>query len=232
MKKLILKNILIAIIAFTVLGTNSIYASMADYTDEEADAQTKKSQQEWKEEQKEIVNKSTNNYLKSLMVEGYKLTPEFDKQTLEYNLNISNGVKEITIIANSDDNKATIKGNGKVEVQNNKTECKIEVTAESGTVRTYTIKINNIQEKGTEKESEKESEKEVETVSSEFENSTLESSNIIENETTQVTNEDSSNKEISTTNKYIPIIIIAIIIGGIILIKIIQKNKHKAKRSK
>lgn len=228
MKKLILKNILIAIIAFIVLGTNSIYASMADYTDEEADAQTKKSQQEWKEKQKEIVNKSTNNYLKSLMVEGYKLTPEFDKQTLEYNLNISNEVKEITIIANSDDNKATIKGNGKVEVQNNKTECKIEVTAESGTVRTYTIKINNIQEKETEKESEKE----VETVSSEFENSTLESSNIIENETTQVTNEDSSNKEISTTNKYIPIIIIAIIIGGIILIKIIQKNKHKAKRSK
>lgn len=228
MKKLILKNILIAIIAFIVLGTNSIYASMADYTDEEADAQTKKSQQEWKEEQKEIVNKSTNNYLKSLMVEGYKLTPEFDKQTLEYNLNISNEVKEITIIANSDDNKATIKGNGKVEVQNNKTECKIEVTAESGTVRTYTIKINNIQEKETEKESEKE----VETVSSEFENSTLESSNIIENETTQVTNENSSNKEISTTNKYIPIIIIAIIIGGIILIKIIQKNKHKAKRSK
>ncbi len=228
MKKLILKNILIAIIAFIVLETNSIYASMADYTDEEADAQTKKSQQEWKEEQKEIVNKSTNNYLKSLMVEGYKLTPEFDKQTLEYNLNISNEVKEITIIANSDDNKATIKGNGKVEVQNNKTECKIEVTAESGTVRTYTIKINNIQEKETEKESEKE----VETVSSEFENSTLESSNIIENETTQVTNEDSSNKEISTTNKYIPIIIIAIIIGGIILIKIIQKNKHKAKRSK
>ena len=162
------------------------------------------------------------------MVEGYKLTPEFDKQTLEYNLNISNEVKEITIIANSDDNKATIKGNGKVEVQNNKAECKIEVTAESGTVRTYTIKINNIQEKETEKESEKE----VETVSSEFENSTLESSNIIENETTQVTNEDSSNKEISTTNKYIPIIIIAIIIGGIILIKIIQKNKHKAKRSK
>ena len=228
MKKLILKNILIAIIAFIVLGTNSIYASMADYTDEEADAQTKKSQQEWKEEQKEIVNKSTNNYLKSLIVAGYKLTPEFDKQTLEYNLNISNEVKEITIIANSDDNKATIKGNGKVEVQNNKTECKIEVTAESGTVRTYTIKINNIQEKETEKESEKE----VETVSSEFENSTLESSNIIENETTQVTNEDSSNKEISTTNKYIPIIIIAIIIGGIILIKIIQKNKHKAKRSK
>ena len=56
MKKLILKNILIAIIAFIVLGTNSIYASMADYTDEEADAQTKKSQQEWKEEQKEIVD--------------------------------------------------------------------------------------------------------------------------------------------------------------------------------
>lgn len=228
MKKLILKKILIIIIICIALGTNSIYASMADYTDEEADAQTKKSQQEWKEEQKEIVSKSTNNYLKSLAVEGYKLTPEFDKQTLEYNLNISKEVKEITIIANSDDDKATIKGNGKVELQNSKTECKIEVTAESGTVRTYTIKINDIQEKETEKESEKE----VETVSSEFENSTLESSNIIENETTQVTNEDSSNKEISTTNKYIPIIIIAIIIGGIILIKIIQKNKHKAKRSK
>lgn len=89
----------------------------------------------------QVEVKSTNNYLKNLEVTGYKITPEFDKQTINYE--ITNEVDEdyIEINAQVDDEKATISGTGKVALNSGENNLKIEVTSESGTVRTYFIKV-------------------------------------------------------------------------------------------
>ncbi len=97
-----------------------------------------------KEQEKDSTQvevKSTNNYLKNLEVTGYKITPEFDKQTINYE--ITNEVDEdyIEINAQVDDEKATISGTGKVALNSGENNLKIEVTSESGTVRTYFIKV-------------------------------------------------------------------------------------------
>ena len=85
--------------------------------------------------------KSTDNYLKKLEVEGYVLTPEFDKQTINYE--ITERVKDdfLEIKAETDDEKASISGIGKVMLNSGENNLKIEVTAESGTVKTYFIKV-------------------------------------------------------------------------------------------
>ena len=91
MKKIIYKTILFIIIALIIFSQNIIYATMADYTDEQADKKLEQEQKEWKQEQEEKVGKSSNNYLKTLTVNNYKLTPNFDKQTINYEIN-----KEVT----------------------------------------------------------------------------------------------------------------------------------------
>ena len=60
---------------------------------------------------------SKNNNLSSLKVEGYDITPVFDKNTLEYNLEVENGVESANIIASKEDSTATIKGTGKVSLE-------------------------------------------------------------------------------------------------------------------
>ena len=96
---------------------------------------------EQKKNSTQVEVKSTNNYLKNLEVTGYKITPEFDKQTINYE--ITNEVDEdyIEINAQVDDEKATISEAGKVALNSGENNLKIEVTSESGTVRTYFIKV-------------------------------------------------------------------------------------------
>ena len=43
-------------------------------------------------EEKELANKSTNNYLSLLKVEGYKLTPAFSANVYEYKLDVNQDV--------------------------------------------------------------------------------------------------------------------------------------------
>ena len=57
---------------------------------------------------------SKNNYLSKLEIEGQALTPQFDKDTLEYNIDLEYGTKNINIIATTEDYRASIDGNGNV----------------------------------------------------------------------------------------------------------------------
>ena len=82
---------------------------------------------------------SKNNYLKSLSVEGYKLSPEFKKDTTTYSLDLPSGVEKITIKATKEDSKASIKGDGKVSVTEGVNKLEIKVTAEDGSTKIYTI---------------------------------------------------------------------------------------------
>ena len=85
---------------------------------------------------------SKNNYLSKLEVEGQTLTPEFNKDTLEYNLDLEHGTKSINVIANPEDSKASIDGDGEITLSQGMNNIKIVVTAENGSTRIYKINAN------------------------------------------------------------------------------------------
>lgn len=133
-----INKILIFILGIILFINNYVYGSFADYTDEDAEKDT---QVLIREHEKNFDStKSENNYLKSLSVSAGILSPNFDKQTVEYILKIKSNINEINIIANAEDERAKISGIGRINI-NDISECKIEVSAESGTARTYFIKI-------------------------------------------------------------------------------------------
>lgn len=136
-------NKIISIIAILILifAQNIIFASMADYTDEQADESLRQEQKEWQKEQEERINKSSNNYLKGLSVDGYELTPKFDKQTINYEIVQEVSDDYLEIKAETDDENASVEGNGKIQLNSGENNLRIDVTAENGTVRTYYIKV-------------------------------------------------------------------------------------------
>ena len=82
---------------------------------------------------------SSNNYLSSLSVKDYKLTPDFNKDTTKYTLELDETVEKIKILANAEDSKSTITGTGTKKVSEGENKLKIVVTAENGNKKTYTI---------------------------------------------------------------------------------------------
>lgn len=86
-------------------------------------------------------NKSTNNYLKALTIEGASLSPSFNKNTMAYTVNVGKDVTSIKIAATAEDSKATVTGAGTVELKDGDNDFAIKVAAESGSTRTYKIKI-------------------------------------------------------------------------------------------
>lgn len=86
-----------------------------------------------------VAPKSTNNYLKSLSVEGGSLTPKFDKSTLEYIVELEPKTEEIKVNAQVEDGKASLKGNGAIAVSEGSNKINVVVTAENGNQRTYVI---------------------------------------------------------------------------------------------
>lgn len=94
------------------------------------------------------VNKrySKNNYLSKLEIENYELTPAFDKDTLEYAVELEPGTEKINITASLEDKSASVKGIGEVEVTEGVNTLNIIVTAENGNEKTYKI-VANMKEK-------------------------------------------------------------------------------------
>ena len=94
------------------------------------------------------VNKTynSNNYLKSLTVDGYTITPSFNKENLEYTVELNPGEEKINISAGVEVKTSTIKGIGEVKVSEGVNTIDIIVTAENGNERTYKI-IANVEEK-------------------------------------------------------------------------------------
>ncbi len=83
--------------------------------------------------------KSTNNNLKSLSVEGFSLSPDFNKDTLEYTVNLDSNVEKIKINATKEDSYASIDGLGEKDVQEGDNKFEIKVTSETGSSKIYTI---------------------------------------------------------------------------------------------
>ncbi|MBQ9023715.1 MAG: cadherin-like beta sandwich domain-containing protein [Bacilli bacterium] len=84
-------------------------------------------------------SKSSDNSLKSLFVEGFNISPKFNKDTLEYNVNLSSDTLKIKIIAEKNDDTASITGDGEVDVKEGNNTINVVVTAENGATRTYKI---------------------------------------------------------------------------------------------
>lgn len=86
--------------------------------------------------------KSTNNYLSSLSIEGYTLSPAFNKEKNEYNVEVPATVTEVKIKAAKEDKYASLSGTGTVAVYEGTNSFDVTVTSETGVVNTYKIIVN------------------------------------------------------------------------------------------
>lgn len=85
--------------------------------------------------------KSSNNNLSSLTIDGYSLDKTFDKDTLEYSVTVPSGTDKININAQLEDSSAKVSGTGEVTLNTGENKFSIEVTAENGTKKTYTLTV-------------------------------------------------------------------------------------------
>jgi hypothetical protein len=83
-----------------------------------------------------------NNWLKTLTVNGYSLTPTFTvSSTTNYSLIVSQSVSSITIKATTVNANAKISGTGTIKLSSGTNNININVTAQNGSVRTYTLTV-------------------------------------------------------------------------------------------
>ena len=205
-KILIISMIMFAIISAStyVLADPNSSHGFADFDENTAAEQANKELQEQETTEQENQNKSSNNYLSNLKVKNLTLEPEFDKQTINYDLG-STELDELEIEAIPEDSRATVNGAGKVKLESGKNNIKIEVTAENGSVRTYHLKINKNEK-------------------------SIESNTEVQNEEVPNQNQENTikNEEPKTSNKNtITYIIIAILIIAIIIIVVKKPKKRK-----
>lgn len=84
---------------------------------------------------------STNANLSGLRVVDHVITPDFNKDTLEYNLEVENEIDKVTIKATKADSSATISGTGEKELTEGLNKFEIVVTAEKGNKKTYVVNV-------------------------------------------------------------------------------------------
>lgn len=84
---------------------------------------------------------SKNNNLKSLSIEIFSLTPEFNANVLEYNAVVPENTKEINIIATPEDRKSSITGTGIQTVNQGANKFSVVVRAENGAEKVYVINV-------------------------------------------------------------------------------------------
>lgn len=85
--------------------------------------------------------KSTDSTLNNLTVSEGILTPTFNKNTLNYTVNVDNDVTSIEILATATDSNATVTGTGTKQLNTGDNTVTIKVTSESGSENTYTINV-------------------------------------------------------------------------------------------
>ena len=225
------KIALIILLCIFFFVNNKVFAGFADYTDEDADKETKQMIQEHQEQFDST--KSDNCFLKELSIQNGVLYPNFDRQIINYVVNIKKDINEINIIANPEDDRAKVVGKGKINIKDI-AECKIDVVAESGTTKTYVIKINREDNIET-----KESENvlvanEVEQTKNDI---NIDKTEQIENESSVdvinnieiyniVENEKNNSSQINKVKHYILIGVIIIVIFIICILVFINKYKN------
>lgn len=136
---------------FKAIGTGSAYvktnSSVSDYYGEKnyfssscnINVTASSSNSNSNSGSKTTISKNSDNNLKSLSIEGATISPEFNKDTLEYSAEFPSDTTKITINAEKNDSKASISGTGEREVVEGTNKIEIVVTAENGSTKTYII---------------------------------------------------------------------------------------------
>lgn len=96
--------------------------------------------------------KSNNTYLKSLSISNYNIN--FSKEITDYTLNIKKDINSLDVNVATEDSKATYKIIGANDLKANNNKILIEVTAEDGSKKNYSI-TTNISEEADEMETTK-----------------------------------------------------------------------------
>ena len=73
---------------------------------------------------------SKNANLKSLGVEGYSISPAFNKESFEYTLEVENNVERVNITGGVEDSTAHVSGLGTVDLTEGANKFEIVVTAQ------------------------------------------------------------------------------------------------------
>ena len=212
----ILKRTILIIMILFISAWSVSYASMVEFTDEEADAQAKQDLIKQQEDDEKNAGKSSNNYLAELSVKGYTLSPEFDKQTINYSIEQPIDVNAIEIEAVADDTRATVSGTGVVELVHGENNLRIDVIAENETTRTYFIKVNTTAKSEVKNEEEP-------VVTENAYNTEL---------VAKTENKQEGEKTSGLSGKMGLYIILAVVILAIIVLSMGKGNKNKKHRNK
>lgn len=94
----------------------------------------------------QVDKRSNDNSLASLSISNGKLTPSFQADITEYKVDLNADVNKLQIEGKANHLKASVKGNGEHALEAGENKIDIQVVAENGSVRTYTI-IANVDEK-------------------------------------------------------------------------------------
>lgn len=92
-------------------------------------------------------NRSSNNYLKNLNISSGEF--KFDKKVNEYAVTVKNEVENINVTGEVEDSKSKVTGLGNYKLKEGINNITIKVTAETGSVRTYTLKVTRIVKNNT-----------------------------------------------------------------------------------
>lgn len=87
------------------------------------------------------VEKSNNTNLNSISIEGVTLSPEFNKDTLEYKAVVEGAVEKVNINASLEDDRGWIEGLGEKELVEGSNKIELRVHAENDDEKVYTIDI-------------------------------------------------------------------------------------------
>ena len=82
-----------------------------------------------------------NNSLKSLSVDKFKITPDFNKDKTDYSLIVNGDVEKITVKAEAEEGSASVTGAGEVALKEGINKIEVVVTAENGEKKTYIISV-------------------------------------------------------------------------------------------
>ena len=91
--------------------------------------------------QKPSETGNNNNFLDSLTVEGFTLSPTFDRYTMEYAVEVTKETTAVTVAALQNNKEATLSGTGTIPLHKGENLIPVTVTATSGAVRTYTLSV-------------------------------------------------------------------------------------------
>lgn len=85
--------------------------------------------------------KSNDNNLRSLSIEGFDITPEFSKDIQAYNVVVPEDTKNINVKATPNESHATVKGVGNIAVSSGINTINVVVKSETGLEKIYSINV-------------------------------------------------------------------------------------------